>query len=159
MMDERSKSVLNALEAQCAKREYCTADIRRKALERLEYDAAAAEEVVGALVEGGFVDDFRYASAYAREKSSLSGWGPVKIRTTLLGRGVSREAALAALEEIDPERAAAKLEKVLETKWKTLCDDPQGRLKLIRFALSRGYDYEPVRPLIERITRPRDVES
>ena len=27
------------------------------------------------------------------------------------------------------------------------------RLKLIRFALSRGYDYEPVRPLIERITR------
>ena len=153
-MDERSKSVLDALEAQCAKREYCTADIRRKALERLDYDAGAAEEVVSALLAGGFVDDFRYAAAYAREKSALSGWGPVKIRTTLLGRGVSREAALAALEEIDPERASAKLEKVLEAKWRTLADDPQGRLKLIRFALSRGYDYDPIRPLVERITRP-----
>ncbi len=153
-MEEKARQVLDALEAQCAKREYCTADIRRKALERLDYDAAAAEEVVAALLAGRFVDDRRYAAAYAREKSSLSGWGPVKIRTTLLARGVSREDALAALEEIDPDRAAAKLEKVLEAKWRTLRDDPQGRLKLIRFALSRGYDYEPIRPLVERITRP-----
>ena len=61
--------------------------------------------------------------------------------------------------EIDPDRASARLEKVLSVKWKTLCDDPQGRLKLIRFALSRGYDYEPVKPLIERITRPSAGED
>lgn len=157
-MEERLKQVFDTLSAQCARREYCVSDIRRKALERLEFDAAAADSVVEALVAEGFVDDRRYASAYAREKSSLSGWGPVKIRSTLLGRGVAREAVLAALEEIDPERAAIKLEKVLQTKWKTLRDDPQGRLKLIRFALGRGYDYEPVRPLIERITRPEDED-
>ncbi|MDY6443924.1 MAG: RecX family transcriptional regulator, partial [Bacteroidales bacterium] len=85
----------------------------------------------------------------------LSGWGPVKIRTTLLARGVPRDAVLAALDEIDPERASAKLEKVLEAKWRTLQDDPQGRLKLIRFALSRGYDYDPLRPLIDRLTHPQ----
>ena len=155
-MTEREKSVFDALSAQCAKREYCTADIRRKALQRLEFDAAAAEAVVSALVEDGYVDDNRYAAAYAREKSALSGWGPVKIRSALLARGVPREAVLEALGEIDEERAAAKLEKVLETKWRTLRDDPQGRLKLIRFALSRGYDYEPVRPLVERLTRPEE---
>ena len=48
---------------------------------------------------------------------------------------------------------------MLVNKWKTLADDPQGRLKLIRFALSRGYDYEPVRPIIERITRPVPPED
>ena len=155
-MTEREKSVFNALAAQCAKREYCSADVRRKALQRLEFDAAAAEAVVSALLSEGYVDDRRYAAAYAREKSALAGWGPVKIRTTLLARGVSREVVLEALEEIDPERAASKLEKVLAAKWRTLQDDPQGRLKLIRFALSRGYDYEPVKPLIERLTRPSD---
>ena len=155
-MTEREKSVYDALSAQCAKREYCTADVRRKALQRLEFDAAAAESVVSALVTDGFVDDRRYAAAYAREKSALSGWGPVKIRAALLARGVAREVVVEALGEVDPARASAKLEKVLETKWRTLRDDPQGRLKLIRFALSRGYDYEPVRPLVERITRPED---
>ena len=154
-MTSETEQVRIALEAQCAKREYCTADIRRKALQRLDFDAAGAETVVAALQEEGFVDDRRYAAAFAREKSGLSGWGPVKIRSALLARQIPREVIAGALEEIDPDRAAARLEKVLETKWKTLADDPQGRLKLIRFALSRGYDYEPVRPLIERITAPR----
>ena len=116
--------------------------------------AAAADAVVEALVAEGYVDDRRYAAAFARDKSSLSGWGPVKIRSALLARGIDRAVVLEALEEIDPERAASRLEKVLEAKWRTLRDDPQGRLKLIRFALSRGYDYEPVRPLVERLTRP-----
>lgn len=157
-MTEREKQVYDALSAQCAKREYCVADVRRKALQRLEFDASAAEAVVAALVADGFVDDRRYAAAYAREKSALSGWGPVKIRSALLARGVARDAVLEALDSVDPERAAAKLEKVLETKWRTLRDDPQGRLKLIRFALSRGYDYEPIRSMIERITRPTDED-
>ena len=157
-MDERLKSVYDALSLQCAKREYCVSDIRRKALQRLEFDASAAEEVVSALVADGYVDDRRYAAAYAREKSALSGWGPVKIRSALLARGVARDAVLEALDSVDPERAAAKLEKVLENKWRTLRDDPQGRLKLIRFALSRGYDYEPIRSMIERITRPTDED-
>ena len=155
-MTEREKSVYDALSAQCAKREYCTADVRRKALQRLEFDSAAAESVVSALVTDGFVDDRRYAAAYAREKSALSGWGPVKIRAALLARGVARDVVVEALSEVDPARASAKLEKVLETKWRTLRDDPQGRLKLIRFALSRGYDYEPVRPLVECLTRPEE---
>lgn len=158
-MDEREKQVFDLLSAQCARREYCTADIRRKALQRLEFDAAGAEAVVSALLEQGFVDDRRYAAAFAREKSGLSGWGPVKIRTALLARQIPREVVLDALGEIDPDRASARLEKVLSVKWKTLCDDPQGRLKLIRFALSRGYDYEPVKPLIERITRPSAGED
>lgn len=158
-MTEREKQVFDALSALCARREYCVADIRRKALERLEFDAAAAEAVVASLVSDGYVDDRRYAAAFARDKSSLSGWGPVKIRSALLARGVDRAVVLEALEEIDPERAASRLEKVLEAKWRTLRDDPQGRLKLIRFALSRGYDYEPVRPLVERITRPDPSEE
>lgn len=157
-MDERTKQVFDALSAQCAKRECCSADIRRKALERLAYDAAAADEIVGALVREGYVDDRRYAAAYAREKSALSGWGPVKIRSALLARGIARDIAAEALAEIDPGRAAARLEKALEAKWRSLSADPQGRLKLIRFALTRGYDYEAVRPLIERITRPAEED-
>ena len=153
-MTEREKQVYDALSAQCARREYCVSDIRRKALERLEFDAAAADAVVASLVADGYVDDRRYAAAFARDKSGLSGWGPVKIRSALLARGVDRAVVLDALGQIDADRAAARLEKVLETKWRTLRDDPQGRLKLIRFALSRGYDYEPIRPLVERITRP-----
>ena len=146
------KEIINQFQAQCAKREYCAGDIRRKALEKLEWNREAAEEVVASLVADKFVDDARYASAFAREKSSLQGWGPVKIRFQLRAKGISDADICAALEEIDAEKASARLEKLLANKWHTLQDDPQGRLKLIKFALSRGYEYEEIESLIRQIT-------
>ena len=144
--------VLDKLEALCAKREYCVSDIRRKAIERLDGDRQAAEELVQSLIGNKFVDDARYASAFAREKSGLQGWGPIKIRFQLRAKGISDSIITEALSEIDCTKARTRLEKLLENKWRSLSDDPQGRLKLIKFALSRGYEYEDTEPLIKRIT-------
>ena len=52
-------------------------DIRRKALKALEGDGEAADRVVASLVKDKFVDDRRYAAAFAREKSALQWWGTV----------------------------------------------------------------------------------
>ena len=151
-MDEKARKVLGSLQAQCARREYCTGDMRRKALTRLEGDAAAAEELVASLVEDGFIDEARYCAAFVSEKSSLSGWGPVKIRRALSLKNIPRETIETALQEADSDKAGAKLEKLLRSKWKSLSDDPQGKLKLLRFALSRGYEYEQIRTLADSIT-------
>lgn len=141
-----------SLQGQCAKREYCVKDVTRKAMDKLDGDRETAEEIAGELVRDGFVSDFRYASAFAREKSSLQGWGGIKIRFLLRSKGISEEDIAAALLEIDPERAAGRLEKLLENKWKTLQDDPQGKFKLIKFALGRGYDYPEIEAAVRRVT-------
>ena len=77
------------------------------------------------LVADRFVSDLRYASAFAREKASLSGWGPVKIRFALSGKGIARQVIDEAIGGIDTEKAAGRLRQLLESKWKTLADDPQ----------------------------------
>ena len=147
------EQILSALQNLCVRREYCTSDIRRKALDRCEGDKAMADELVTSLKADRFVDDVRYASAFAREKSSLTGWGPVKIRFALRAKGLSEGDIAAGLAEIEPDRASSRLESLLQNKWKTLSDDPAGRLKLIRFALSRGYEYSQVEDIINEITR------
>lgn len=143
-MDSQQKSILDRLEAQCSKREYCSADVRHKARKALEGDAARAEEVVESLLGNGFVDDARYAGAFAREKSSLDGWGPVKIRYALRMKGIADAAIGEALDGVDTDKAEARLSKLIEAKRKSLEGDPQIRLKLIKFALSRGYEYDTV---------------
>lgn len=148
-MEDKKQRTYSSLENQCAKREYCTSDIYKKALDKLEGDSAAAEELVAKLVANGFVSDLRYATAFAREKASLTGWGPVKIRFALSAKRIDREVIDEALGEIDAEKADAKLERLLETKRRSLEGDPQGRLKLIKFALSRGYDYETIKRFID----------
>ena len=150
-MDE--KQVLDRLQRQCARMEYCSSDIRRKALKALDGDEAAADRVVASLVEDRFVDDLRYASAFAREKASLQGWGSVKIRFMLSGKGIPRETIDAALKEVEPEKASAKLRKVVEEKYRVLKDDPQCRLKLLKFVLSRGYTYDEVSSVVEEVLR------
>ena len=151
-MEEYSK-VLDRLQAQCSKREYCTSDVLRKALTAFDGDREQAGKLVESLVADRFVDDLRYASAFAREKSRLSGWGPAKITYTLVGKGIPRPVVRQALDEVDQDEADRKMRSVLETRIKTLIGDPQIKFKLLKFGLTRGYEYDKVAPVVEELMK------
>ena len=151
-MDEAGRKLLNTLEAQCSKREYCSYDIKEKLRRKLGDDADCADEILSSLIADHYVDDLRYASAFAREKASLTGWGPIKIRFALAAKRIPDTVISEALAEIDADKASDRLERLLEAKWKTLSDDPQGRLKLIKFGLGRGYGYDEVGRLVRQIS-------
>jgi len=142
---------LARLQRLCSKAEYCRSDMYRKALKDLEGDADAARQVVDALEKDKYVDDARYAGAYAREKAAIQGWGPVKIRFQLRAKGISDAVVSAALEEVEPVKADEKLERLLQAKARTLEGDPQFRLKLLKFGLSRGYEYDSVEAALKKL--------
>ena len=147
-MEEKCLSRLQKL---CSKAEYCEADIYRKALKALDGDAQAAAKVLASLKEDRYVDNARYAAAFARDKANFQGWGPVKIRFQLRAKGVSEADITQALQEIEPAKAEEKMAKVLAAKAKTLQGDPQFRLKLLKFGLTRGYDYDDVEAAVSKI--------
>lgn len=138
------EKVLDRMRNLCSRREYCRADIMKKAMSALDGDREKAEKVIEILVAEKYIDELRYASAFARDKSSISGWGETKIRYMLSSKGVPREVIDKALEEIDESKAMTRLEKLMENKYRSLKDDPQCRLKMLRFGLGRGYGYDEV---------------
>lgn len=146
-----SAKCLSRLQKLCSKAEYCRSDVYRKALKDLEGDAQAARQVVDALVQDRYVSDARYAAAFSREKASLQGWGPIKIRFQLRAKGLSEADINAGLSEIEAPRAEARLVKLLQEKQRLLEGDPQCRLKLIKFALTRGYEYDAVEAALEQM--------
>lgn len=137
----------------CSRREYCVSDIRTKLMKELEGDAQKVETALNKLIEERYVDDLRYATAYARDKASISGWGATKIRYMLSAKGVAKDVISEALNEVDESKAASRLEKLLEHKYKSLKDDPQWKIKLLRFALGRGYSYDEVSDQIRRFAQ------
>ena len=143
------EKVLDRMRNLCSRREYCRADIMKKAMSALEGDREKAEKVIEILVTEKYIDELRYASAFARDKSSISGWGETKIRYMLSSKGVPREVIDKALEEIDESKAMTRLEKLMENKYRSLKDDPQCRLKMLRFGLGRGYGYDEVSEVLE----------
>ena len=128
----------------CSRREYCMSDILKKAMTALEGNRDEAQKILDVLVSEKYVDDKRYAAAYAREKAMISGWGETKIRYMLSAKRIDRSIVDQALTEIDADKADSRLQKLLENKAKSLKEDPQMRLKLIRFVLGRGYKYDDV---------------
>lgn len=128
-------------------------DIRKKLMVQLEGNAAEAAEILEHLMKEKYIDDLRYASAYARDKASISGWGATKIRYMLSAKGISSEVISQALEEVDSSKAQVRLDKLMENKFKSLKDDPQCRLKMLRFGLGRGYSYEDVASAVDALLK------
>ena len=146
-----SNKVLDNLRRQCSRREYCSSDVLKKAEKALGGDRDQAVKILNTLVEERYVDDLRYAEAFARDKSAISGWGEVKIRYMLSAKGIGRDTITRAVEGIDAAKADYRLNKLLENKYRSLKDDPQCRMKLLRFALGRGYSYDEVSAVLPSV--------
>ena len=151
MFEVEVQKLTDRLRRLCSRREYCMSDILKKAVTALEGDKEAAQTVLDVLVSEKYVDDLRYATAYAREKAMISGWGETKIRYMLSAKRIDRLLVDQALTEIDSGKADSRLQKLLENKSRTLKADPQIRLKLLRFALGRGYQYDDVVRVLQDI--------
>lgn len=149
-MDEK---VLSRMQRLCISREYCRSDMRAKVLKALDGNEEAADEMMEALVRDRFVDDLRYASAFARDKSSLAGWGTVKIRYALSRKGIERSVIQDALAEIDSGKADSKMKSVIEAKYRSISGAPDAKIKLLRYALGRGYAYDEVREVVDNLIR------
>jgi len=149
---EKEKALVRLMRL-CATRECCRSDLRRKLADLPEADADAIMEK---LAREGFVDDARYAQAFARDKSALQGWGSLKIKLALQRKAIDAAAIAAALEEIDGKAAEARMEQVLRAKWKTLAreEDPARKeARFFRYALSRGYGYQEIKRMYDHLRR------
>ena len=90
MQQEEFKKCLARMQALCSRSEKCRADIRLK-LEQAGVPPAETAEILNELEKDRFLDQERYATAYARDKSNLQGWGPRKIYNGLRMKEISQD--------------------------------------------------------------------
>ena len=128
-------------------------------INKIDFLPDEAEAVLDTLVREGYVDDARYARAFARDKSALQGWGSLKIKLALQRKGIGAAAIAAAIGEIDAKAAGARMEQVLRAKWKALdreADPARKEAKFYRYALARGYGYEEIKRMYDHFRRSQN---
>lgn len=148
---ERGSNALAAIQRICSVRECCRSEILNK-LKRYSLTDEEVEKIIELLSDDKFFDHNRYAQSFVRDKSSLSGWGPAKIRWSLRSKAIEDDIIESALLTITPQQREDKLNYILERKLLSLKkeDIEKIRAKLIRFALSRGFEYEKVLCAVNR---------
>lgn len=93
---------LHRAAALCSSSEHCIADIREK-LSRWGIGEPDARTIVERLVQERFIDEGRYAIAFAKDKFRFSGWGRIKIRYALQQKRIGNSGIVNALSLIDEE--------------------------------------------------------
>ncbi len=120
-----------------ARREYSRRDLVRR-LDARGLDAAEIESALDRLAEQGFQNDERFAGAFARTRAA-AGYGPLRIRSELLGDGIAEDQIDAALESCESdwsELACALAQRRFAGKNPA---DPSTQRKLIGVLLRRGF--------------------
>jgi regulatory protein len=133
------------LERFCAYQERCHADVRRK-ISALGIRGNDAENLIVSLIESGFLNETRFAQAFARGRHRIRRWGRERIERELASRGVSAANIRIALSEIDDndyDRAFMELSAAL---WARIAeaDRLKKRRKFCDALLRKGYESERV---------------
>lgn len=132
---------LARLEEICARSEQCT----HEALTRLAGWGIApetAQKIIRRLKASKFIDDGRYARAFARDKVVYNRWGAIKIRHALALKRLEADMITDALAEVTEEEYATALTEVLRAKARAM-ERPLNFAdsgKLLRHAASRGFE-------------------
>ena len=159
MNDEQSsnerllRQALKHMQALCAGSERCELDVRIK-LTRMGLEIADIDAVVDSLRRDRFIDDKRYACAYASDKFRFNGWGPVKLRQMLQAKRLPADIIDMAVGEIADESFRMTLTHLLNIKSETLKPDldfQQRRLKLTKYGVGRGFDIDMVHEVVGEI--------
>lgn len=146
MTNITESEALSRVAAYCSTAEHCRSEISEK-LQRwgLPYDAV--DRILKRLVDEKYIDEERFCRAFVNDKYRFAKWGKVKIAQALQLKKVPSRLSWQCLNEIDEEEYRSVLEGLLTAKRKSIRAENEYELngKLMRFALSRGFEMKDIR--------------
>ena len=145
------EEALKKLAALCARTEYCTGDLDEK-MRRWGLDEEARMRNIDYLVNHQYVDNMRYCQAFVNDKIKYNKWGRRKIEQALWAKHISVDIAKTVLDHIDSSIYMDILKPLLKAKWPTIHakNDYERSMKLIQFAMGRGFETELIRRCIDQ---------
>jgi regulatory protein len=135
-----------------SKAEKCVSDIQTK-LDEWGVEPTDAQKIIKTLISEKFIDQERYTRYFVRDKFRFNQWGKVKIVFMLKSRKIPAALIDEALLEINDENYLELLVKLLKDKAKKtkFVNEYDKKGKLIRFAQSKGFEFEVINEALKSI--------
>lgn len=134
-------------------------EVRRR-LQEAEVDPEAVEATIQRLTEQGYLNDAEFARFWVENRQRFRPKGEQALRQELRQAGVDNETIQESLAGLDTSQAAYDAARPKAERLKLLArEDPKAfQLKLGNFLLRRGFNYDIVREITNRLLRELDEE-
>lgn len=140
-MKNEDRGALTVALKMLSRRDYFNAELKAKLLKK-DLAEPAVDAALVRCREMGFLDEHKLAKRFAEVRAIQRGWGPVRIRHELKGRGVSEDLAskVADLPDDIIERAIILALKRAEVRAKSgWWRAGEGRSRMVSSLLRRGF--------------------
>ena len=146
-MKELTESELwNRATAYCSIAEHCRSEVTDK-LRQWGAQEDILSCIIVRLIEEKYIDEERYCRAFVKDKYRFSKWGKVKVAQALRQKQIPESIYRPPLEDIDEDEYHGILRDLLDAKRRTIHakNDYEQNVKLMRFALGRGFEMKDIR--------------
>ncbi len=129
----------------CAYQERCHKEVLEK-LGEWGIWGIDAQEILLQLIEQNYLNEERFAVAFAGGKFRVKRWGRVKIKLELKQKDISEYCIKKALDEISNDDYLQTLNDQIDKKWEETKDKNlmSKRAKVARYAISKGFEQDLV---------------
>ena len=143
------------------RRQHSTSELRRK-LWNKDYEQKLIDEVIENLQKNGYLDDKEFIRVFVAEKSKAKNWSIKKIKGELFKRGVASKLIDETLnnqpKETDNENAMKLAKKKYEVLLKRNIESKELRNKLSTYLFSKGFEYDLIREVSDRLIKDENEE-
>ena len=140
------------IEKFCAYQERSHQQVKRK-LQGYGLNGTDADILLVELMHANFLNEERYAMAYARGKFKIKGWGKAKIKQGLKREGVGEKLIQQALASLGMDDYLDTLNTLTTKKWPLIkgASHIEKVFKLKRYLVGKGYDFEAIDKAIVQV--------
>lgn len=156
--DKKTQKKLTPLVALEKARNWCAYQERSQSETRsklYEYSLSTddVEQIITSLIQENYLNEERFAIAFASGKFRIKKWGKIKIKIELKQRKVSDYCINKALKQIDGYEYFATLEKIIEKKIKEIKETNKikKQYKIIKYAMSRGFEQDLIMDALKNL--------
>ncbi len=145
------EQALQKLKHYCAYQERCHSEVKEK-LYNLGVWKKEHDEIIATLIEENYLNEERFAIAFAGGRFRMKQWGRTKIKYELKQKQVSEYCIKKALKQIEEEEYLKVLGKLAKEKFVSLKNDQYliRKKKTIDYLQQKGYEYELIIRSIEK---------
>jgi len=111
------------------------------------FDSKVIENVIGKLREYRYIDDSLYAELYIN--ANLPTKGKRRLAVELTQKGVNKDLIEKTVDALPDDKLSENANVLAEKYMRNKDNSMQNLIKLQRYLLSRGYDYETVNGIIK----------
>lgn len=145
--------VKHKIEAWCAYRERCHHEVSKK-LQSFGLDLEDTEALIAHLIQERFLDEQRFADAFASGKHRMKKWGRQKIKQQLKSKFVPERCINDALKTIDADEYFQNLTSLVTKKWNEKPGDSfEKKQKVFRFLYQKGYETDLIEEALKAVTQ------